>query len=401
MKAASSPAWLEKADGWLNTKRVSRYPWLFAALFYGLWLFWILTGSGMLDRNGKLIGSDFLTMYAGSLFAHTGDPGRAYELAPFHQAQVQVVGTDLQPLMWRYPPIAFLIVWPLSLLPYFAACFLWLGATSAAFCVLVKKIAPHPLAFPLTLSFGGFYQNWIQGQNACLTGCLLAGGCLVSARHPWWGGVLLGFLAYKPQYGVLVLPYLACRREWKTLAAMALTVLALAAASLAAYGFQPWLDFQNSLSTTLLVVEKGYDPIEKLITFYGSLILLGIDPAAAKAAHLALAAGLALACCATWRKSQDPGACLALLACGTLLVTPYAYDYEFALMGIPLAWLLFHNDRHGWKPGEKTLCALVWSAPFLAPALAHVTPLQAGWIPLLALFWMIQRKASTPLREVA
>jgi hypothetical protein len=154
--------------------------------------------------------------------------------------------------------------------------------------------------------------------------------------------------------------------------------------------------FKESLGSTLWVVEQGYDPIEKLITLYGSLVLLGIPAGTAKALHALLAVAVVLAACWKWLKSSDLQAGIALLICGTLLITPYAYDYEFAFMAFPLAWLAFHLYRNGSQPGDKTFCAFLWIAPFGLLLLSKLTGLQLGWLALVLLFLKIHRLPVNP-----
>lgn len=384
-------AFWAKTDAWINATRLRSYPLIFLVVFYGLWLFWIFSGTGMLDRRGTIIGSDFLTVYSGSIFAHTPDPGRAYELDPFMAVQNQVAGAEVKPLMWRYPPPAFLLVWPLSLLSYLPACFLWLILTGAAFFAVIYFVAPRRETLLLFLSFPGFYQNWVQGQNAMFTGALLCGGLVRAGTNPWQGGFLLGLLVYKPQYGALALLFLLFRKEWRALLTAIGTGAALILASLAVYGPKPWLDFHESLSVTLMVVENGLDPIHKLITFYGSLVLLGVPGDIARLIHEVFAFAVIVGCCVFWLRSKDRLASAALTVCGTLLITPYAYDYEFVILAFPLAWLIAHNLKAGWPVGEKTLCVLLWMAPFLVPPLAKVTHLQLGFLAPLILGFLVWR----------
>lgn len=383
---------LAKTDSWVEVGRVKAYPFFFLFLFYGLWLFWIFSGTGMLDRRGTIIGCDFLTVYAGSIFAHSSDPGGAYSLEGFHAVQNEVAGAAVKPLMWRYPPPAFIVVWPLSLLPYLPSCFLWLTLTAGAFYWVIRSLVPGKPALLLFLSYAGFYQNWIQGQNSLFTGALLCGGLLRSGTHPCQGGFLLGLLAYKPQYAALAMLFLLVRREWKALLSACGSGLALVLASFAAYGAKPWHDFFESLPVTMMAVEKGFDPIHKLITFFGALVLAGVPAGTARILHWIFLFGIIAACCAFWLKSRNRRASAAATVCGTLLVTPYAYDYESVILAFPLAWLIGEGLAAGWRVGEKSFCAFAWMAPFLIPPLAFLIHVQLGWLVSLGLFLLIWQR---------
>ena len=48
------------------------------------------------------------------------------------------------------------------------------------------------------------FVNVGHGQNGFLTAALLGGALHWLDRRPWLAGVLIGCLAYKPQFGVLI-----------------------------------------------------------------------------------------------------------------------------------------------------------------------------------------------------
>ena len=69
-----------------------------------------------------------------------------------------------------------------------------------------------------------------------VTMALLGGALLLIERRPWLAGVLIGLLAYKPQFGVLIPVALVAGARWPTIAAAGATVVALVAISFAALG---------------------------------------------------------------------------------------------------------------------------------------------------------------------
>ena len=60
-----------------------------------------------------------------------------------------------------------------------------------------------------------------HGQNGFLTAALLGGALVVLDRRPLVAGILLGLLAYKPQYGVCSRIVLAVSGRWRSFAAAA------------------------------------------------------------------------------------------------------------------------------------------------------------------------------------
>ena len=63
--------------------------------------------------------------------------------------------------------------------------------------------------------------NLLYGQNGFLTAALLVGGIRLAPSRPLSGGVLLGLLAYKPQFGLVVVVALVAARLWRAIFAAA------------------------------------------------------------------------------------------------------------------------------------------------------------------------------------
>ncbi len=82
------------------------------------------------------------------------------------------------------------------------------------------------------------------GQNPLFTLTLLtAGWWLVTTNRPILGGIVWGFLAYKPVWAVAFLPVLLLTGRWKASAAMVCTGVALGLATLPFVGWQCWIDW--------------------------------------------------------------------------------------------------------------------------------------------------------------
>ena len=74
------------------------------------------------------------------------------------------------------------------------------------------------------------------------------------------------------------------------------------------------------------------------------------------------------------------------LTLAILLSTPYAFDYDLAVLALPLAWLGWEAHVKGWiMPGEQVLLLIGWLMPVIAPIIAKATNLQFGPIILIAL----------------
>jgi hypothetical protein len=78
------------------------------------------------------------------------------------------------------------------------------------------------------------------------------------------------------------------------------------------------------------------------------------------------------------------------------LISPYLFDYDFAIFAIPVGLLLSDGFRNGWQPGMRAVLLLAWLAPAAAPAVADSTGLQILPLVSVALFWVAWRRCRVP-----
>ncbi len=252
------------------------------------------------------------------------------------------------------------------------------------------------------LAFPAVWVTIGHGQNAFLTAGLLGGGLLLLERRPVAGGLLLGLLCYKPQFGLLIPVALVAGRQWRAVAAAAASALAAAALSLAAFGPATWQAFFASLgSSRRLLLEQGALPWPKIQSVFAAMRLLGggADPAYAVQAVATAAAAVAVA--VVWRRCPIPALRGAALVAAMPLATPYVLDYDLVILALPIAWLAGIGMAAGFRPWEKTVLAATWLLPLLArPAgFALGLPLTP---PLLAvLLGLIVARATAPVSATA
>jgi hypothetical protein len=379
----------------LTSNRLRVYPVLFFCLFYSLWLFWICTGSASVDRHGTIIGSDFLTMYSGSVFANSTDPWMAYNLESFQQIQDKIAGVSVKPLLWIYPPTAFLIVWPMVWLPYLIAWLAWMFLTSIFFLAVLKKITPGRHILWIVVSSAGFYLNWIQGQNAFFTGSLLGWGFLLLDKRPFLAGCVWSFLSYKPQMAVPVFLFLLSTKRWKPFLAMCGSVGCLMFVSIIFFGLQSWQSFWDCLSITMGHVNEQHFPIYKMVTPYAAAILGGSTLGQARIFQVAWTTSCMLWIFYLWKKRANTFEQLVLTTIAIFFLTPYAWDYEISLLLIPGAWIVDRALKNGWRKNELALLFLLYLAPMILPPLAAITKIQLTFLlPLIALYIVAKRMRS-------
>ena len=282
---------------------------------------------------------------------------------------------------------------PLALLPYFPALILFLGASFVAYAWVVRRIVPGPDTWLPLFGFAGVVMNAGEGQNGFLTAALAGGALLLLPRAPARAGLLIGLLTIKPHLGVLLPLVLLCGRYWGALLWATLTAAAFAALSLMLLGMGTAHAFFAHLPQVAKWVEDGSLPWSKMPTFFAFARLLGAPVVAAYALHFAVAAAATTAVAWVWLRGAAYELRAAALVAGTLLVSPYLYDYDLVWLGLAIAWFTVYALRRGWRGGERELLALLWLLPVLVLPLQHVLKVQAAPFAVLLLLLAILRRA--------
>lgn len=365
---------------WLDRERLTVYPRIVLALEVVIGGWWVLSTGTLVDRGGKPIGGDFLTFWTAGRLVWGGEAAAAWSVARLHAEQQALIGPDVARFAWHYPPVALLPSALLALLPFPWALALWSAAGLAVVAVLVRRLGAGRLGGGLLWAFPGVFVNLSGGQNAFFTGGLLAGGLLLLDRAPVLAGVLLGTLGFKPHLVPAVAVALVAAGRWRTLGAAVATGLAWVAASVVVLGIGPWRAFAANLPFARAALVGGGLDLAKMPTTTAALLLAGV-PAGPAQALQALVSVAALAAAAVGLRRGGPAG-LAVVVVASLVVTPFAFDYDLALLLGPLAWLAPVALRS--RIGLVTL-SLAWSLPVLGTALAGSTGVQLGPWVLLAL----------------
>jgi alpha-1,2-mannosyltransferase len=235
----------------LNRERITVYPIIFIALYIIVYCYTIvpgLHGHNILDRNSIPIGADFSNFYSAATLALSQSPAATYDFTKMRAAQVRTIGANPESIggmWWVYPPTFLLLLLPFAFFPYFVSLAIWLITTLLGYLKVILRIAPSRQTIWLAPAFPGTFQNVAHGQNGFLSAAILGGGLLLLDSHAFIGGIVLGFLAYKPQLSVLVPVALMAGRRWKELAGAALSCLGLVLASILIMGTKVWVAFWN------------------------------------------------------------------------------------------------------------------------------------------------------------
>ena len=257
---------------------------------------------------------------------------------------------------------------------------------------VLKKIIPHPLALWVILAFPGTFQNLIHFQNGFVTATLLGGGLLLMGRRPFLGGVLFGLLSFKPHLAFLIPVALVAGRRWRSLAGAAVSAGVLALITLPVLGWGTWVAFLGNLPLAGWMIRHGVAPLAKMPTMFIGALLAGTGYPIAYALQGIVTLGAIITVFWVWSSSATFPLKAAALTLAVLLATPYAFEYDLAILALPLAWLVWEGLTTGWLPGEQNLLLLGWTIPMLAPIVARQTGFQIAPFVLGALLWATVRR---------
>jgi glycosyl transferase family 87 len=354
----------------------------------------LATADGIVDAAGRPLGTDFANVYAAGKLAGAGEPAQAYDWPAHHAIQKRISGREDIPYYgWHYPPAFLLIAATLAALPYLGALFVYQAATLLAYLAVVRRIAGRSEAWLLALAFPAAFINVTHGHNGFITAALLGGALLVLDRRPLLAGVLLGCLAYKPQFGLLVPLVLAATGRWRAVAAAAATILAIAGLTWAVFGADVFIAFWHSLPMTQRVALEGAPGFYKIQSVYAALRQLGVPGTLANAAQMLTALGLAATLVVLWRSGAAFELKAAAFLIGCVLATPYVLDYDLVVLGPAIAFLAAHGLRQSFAPCEVALLVAMWVLPLLARPIAELTAVSLTPIVLLTAFALVLHRA--------
>jgi alpha-1,2-mannosyltransferase len=427
-----------RSGAWLTAERMRLVAFgLLAAGLIGA-VFLIATAHGIIDRQGRPLGTDFSNVYAAGTYVLDGEPAAPFDPARQYAREQAIFGAKTDFYGWHYPPFFLGLAALLALMPYGLALAVWQGVTLVLYVLAMRAVLfiPPPLAgeggqrsWPgggaslgievtppgsalraeppspfrggikkqwllLTLAFPAVFVNLGHGHNGFLTAALMAAALVQLDRRPVLAGILIGCLAYKPQFGVLIPLALIAGGYWRTFFAATVTVIVLALAVTLAFGVDVWTAFLASTTfTRTVVLEQGDTGWYKIQSVFSVVRMWGGSVPLAyvfqTAATLLVAAALVL----LWRSRAPFPQKAAALAIGTILATPYSLDYDLMLLAPAIAFLVTDGLARGFGPYEKTALALIWIVPLVTRAVAQTTLIPLAVPAMLLCFTIVLHRA--------
>jgi hypothetical protein len=286
--------------------------------------------------------------------------------------------------------------------PYAWGLAIWLIASFAAYLAAIRAILPRPETWLAAAAFPAVFVNVGHGQNGFLTTALLGGALHWLDRRPALAGVLIGLLAYKPQFGVLIPIALLAGGRWRTIGAAAVTVAVLIAVSFLTLGGGIWHAFMDSMNfTQTVVLEQGGTGWQKIQSIFSAVRAWGASVPVAYAVQASLLASLAASLAWLWHSDAAFELKAAALAVGSLLATPYVLDYDLVVLAVAIAFFARYGLDQGFRDFEISLLAAAWIVPLLSRSIAGITTIPLGLIVMLAFYGLVLRRAALDRANVA
>lgn len=384
---------LRKAD-WLTATRVRAYLWILALLNVGTACALIVSARGGVDRNGFLLGTDFLSFWTvGRMLQVHADP---YDQAA-HIAAQQAYFTQADAFTaFFYPPGFLPFCYPLGWLPYFPALATWLLVTGALFAFsLVRWLRAYPIGVAwwlLLIAFPATVIEITHGQTAFLSSGLLTLGILWAGPRPFVAGALFGLATLKPQFGMLLPVVLLLTGKWRVGVAAVLSAMALGGLSAALFGAQVWPDWYVLTQAAQSAMDGGTVGYAKMVSPFAGLMLLGTPQSLSYIGHAAVALTVAAMLAAAARRRRYTPELGALALAGAGLVSPFVLDYDMLLLMPAMIVLVSLGSAEGFRPWEKLAVFLAFAAPAFARPLGM--SLHLPIMPEIAffLFWVLWRR---------
>jgi len=284
--------------------------------------------------------TDFGGFYIVAQRVWLGDVDLTYQFSSFMKMQAEASSDASSFMPWTYPPQFNLILAPLALLPGWAAYLLFTSVTLTAYLMTVRTIAANNFAQVLIIIFPAIATTIGSGQNGFLTGALIGLVCINAERRQPLAGIALGAMVIKPHLAIAASVYMLLMRRWTAIAVAGAIVIVSSLVCTTALGPQIWVAWLGGARESAAYLEQGRYPLFRMVSAYAALYTAGAPSTAAFWGQVAVAC-LALGALAfSTVRGPTSRFTLGVAALTSVMISPYAYDYDLPIVGVALALLL-------------------------------------------------------------
>jgi hypothetical protein len=303
--------------------------------------------------------NDFDAFSISGRLALEGRAEQAYSTHHLIEAQKQAVGrAEFMP--WTYPPQFTAIAMALAIPPVGLAYCLFTGLTLALYVLVLSRITGPLLPGVVIAMVMTFVLLIRTGQNGFLTGALLGWFLLAFDKRKASAGLPLGLMVIKPHLalGSALLALLGKRIAALAVAAAVVIVTSLLCTTL--WGVGIWTAFVNAVRESTTLLEAGHYPLFRMTSIYACVRSFGFDAATALGVHALGALIAVFGIAALCFRARDSRLVMAGTMIGSLFISPYNYDYDLAILGLAIAYVLPDLLARTRQWECVLLCGLTW-----------------------------------------
>ncbi len=243
-----------RSGDWLTLSRARLWALAVLAASAGGLAYLVATSDGLMDYQGRPLGTDFSNVYAAGTHVRDGNPAAPFDPRLQYPREQAIFGEKTPFYGWHYPPFFLGVAAALATMPYQLALIMWQAVTLALYLWAIWAIVGalsrpkvmdardkpgHDRAWLLlAVAFPAVFVNIGHGHNGFLTAALLGLALVHLDARPILSGILFGLLAYKPQFGLMIPLVLVATARWRTVFAAAATVAALVLIATLAFGME-------------------------------------------------------------------------------------------------------------------------------------------------------------------
>jgi arabinofuranan 3-O-arabinosyltransferase len=373
---------------------------------YGIRLGLLLHAELGLNMDTNIVDRDFANYWVGGKLALNGGYALLFDPPAYYAYLQSLFGENYQIHAWSYPPHFLPLVAPLGLMEYRPALAVFLVVTLALFTwaawEFMRRYATGVSKPLVALALAGYVFMQIEAtQNGFLTGALLLATFAFMRERPMLAGLFLALLTIKPHLGFLIPLIAIVDRNWKLLGWATGFTLGLLGLSIALFGLDVWRLYFSQIVPYQNFVMTDWSGIflRMMPSAFGSIRTLGFTPSTAFAVQAVVSLAALVVLKPLLFTLRDPLERAFAILAGTLLVTPYAFNYDMGAVSVVAACLALRaRDEHRH--------AAMWIYGGLAMLPAVMTPLGLKMLPVsplilaaaFAVLWVGMRRSVAAAR---
>jgi alpha-1,2-mannosyltransferase len=389
---------------WLPLRRIRAQAIVLALCLWGVCAVDFAT-PGLFDRVGNIKFQDFLAFY---ISAQQIAQHRASDLYDQKIGNDELLAIVRRPtgvhLPYLYGPQVGLMFVPLASLSFPAAARIWVVFSLLVYFACIYAIwrrcrALRPYSRIVTIAavaFPPLFHFFVRGQNSVIVLAFFTAAFLaLRADRRWLAGIVLGFLAFKPQFLIAIPLILVVAHAWKIFAGLAMSAVVQLAFARAYFGtavMQAYFDTLQHTSRWITTAEANIAPIQmhSLRSFWSLLIPL---PTVALVLYVLSSICVVWIASVIWNSVPEMALRFSALTLAAVLVNPHLFVYDLLVLApvvlLVTDWTLAHN-QHPASPALRLLIYLSFLLPLFGP-ISRWTHVQLSVIVFIALLLVLFR----------